>query len=143
MRSPSRRRDMAYFLPTEGSSSCGRSATGGSESGRSRSRRLSRSLRTLSCRGVRTPYMTTTRRGNSVLLGSVFHRRTGCGEAQKGCQREFQISVHNAMRFNILNAKIRIFRTRRKNMPKSFESQCFLFYFAEHINTLILYFYDR
>ena len=46
-------------------SSCGRSATGGSESGRSRSRRLSRSLRTLSCRGVRTPYMTTTRRGNS------------------------------------------------------------------------------
>ena len=47
------------------------------------------------------------------------------------------------MRFNILNAKIRIFRTRRKNMPKSFESQCFLFYFAEHINTLILYFYDR
>ena len=28
-------------------------------------------------------------------------------------------------------------------MPKSFESQCFLFYFAEHINTLILYFYDE
>lgn len=47
------------------------------------------------------------------------------------------------MWFNILYAKIRIFRIRRKNMPKSFESQCFLFYFAEHINTLILYFYDR
>ena len=25
-------------------------------------------------------------------------------------------------------------------MPKSFESQCFLFYFAEHINTLIKWF---
>ena len=63
MRSPRRRDGMAYFLPEEGSSSRGRSATGGSVSGRSR--RLSRSARVLSCRGVRTPYMTITRRGNS------------------------------------------------------------------------------
>lgn len=33
--------------------------------------------------------------------------------------------------------KIKKFRQTEKNMPKSFESQCFLFYFAEYINTLI------
>ena len=48
------------------------------------------------------------------------------------------------MRFNILNAKDKeFFRTRRKNMPKVLKANVFYFTLPEHINTLILYFYDR